>query len=75
MSPWPNLRTPKLPSPGAITQVGKDWTITGEHIAKWANEIEADTEAAFDDKAIVEATNTLIRYGKVSEETCVQRWR
>jgi hypothetical protein len=53
---------------GAIAQVGKGWEVTGEQIATWANEIEADTEAAFDDKAIVASAATLIRYGKVSED-------
>ena len=40
----------------------------GRAVANWANQIEADTEAAFDDKDIVAATTTLIRYGKVSDE-------
>ncbi len=53
---------------GAISQVGKGWSTTADDIATWANEIEADTEAAFDDKAIVASAATLIRYGKVSED-------
>jgi hypothetical protein len=53
---------------GAIGQVGKGWTTTADDIATAANRIEASTDAAFDDKAIVAATETLIRYGKVSEK-------
>lgn len=53
---------------GAIKQVGKGWTITAADIATAANRIESETDAAFDDKAIVAATETLIRYGKVTEK-------
>lgn len=56
---------------GAISQVGKGWTITAADIATAANEIEAATDAAFDDKAIVAASETLIRYGKVSEKNLI----
>lgn len=53
---------------GAIKQVGKGWTTTGQTVSKWANEIEAATEAAFDDKAITAGADNLIRYGKVTED-------
>lgn len=53
---------------GAIAQVGKGWSTNGAQIAQWANEIEAATEAAFDDKDITAATDNLIRYGSVAEE-------
>ena len=53
---------------GAIKQVGKGWTTSGQTIAKWANEIETATQRAFDDKEITQAATTLIRYGKISEQ-------
>jgi hypothetical protein len=53
---------------GAIAQVGPTWTTTGTEIAAAANRIEANVGAAFDDKDIVSATETLIRYGKVTEK-------
>jgi hypothetical protein len=53
---------------GAIAQVGPTWTTTGSQIAEAANRIEANVGAAFDDKDIVSATETLIRYGKVTEK-------
>jgi hypothetical protein len=53
---------------GAIKQVGPSWTTTADDIVAAANRIESETDAAFDDKAIVAATETLIRYGKVSEK-------
>jgi hypothetical protein len=52
---------------GAIAQVGPTWTTTGAQIAATANRIEADVGAAFDDKDITKAAETLIRYGKVTE--------
>jgi hypothetical protein len=52
---------------GAIAQVGPTWSTTGAQIAATANRIEADVGAAFDDKDITKATETLIRYGKVTE--------
>jgi hypothetical protein len=52
---------------GAIVQMGLTGQVTGAQVATWANEIEAATGAAFDDKAITQATSTLIRFGKVTE--------
>lgn len=51
---------------GAIKQMGMTGAVTGQQIVGWANEIEAKVGAAFDDKAIVQATATLIRFGKVT---------
>jgi hypothetical protein len=51
---------------GAIKQMGLTGTTTGAQVATWANEIEANVGAAFDDKAITQATSTLIRFGKVT---------
>jgi len=51
---------------GAIKQMGLTGQVTGSQVATWANEIEAATGAAFDDKAITQATSTLIRFGKVT---------
>lgn len=50
---------------GAIRQVGQTGQITAAQVAGWANEIEAATGAAFDDKDITSAAANLIRYGKV----------
>jgi len=46
--------------------MGLTGQVTGSQVATWANEIEAATGAAFDDKAITQATSTLIRFGKVT---------
>jgi len=51
---------------GAIKQMGLTGQVTGAQIAKWANEIEAATDAAFDDKEITASAATLIRFGKVT---------
>ena len=51
---------------GAINQVGLKGKVTGAQVANWANEIEASVQAAFDDKDIIAATTTLVRFGKVS---------
>jgi len=51
---------------GAIKAMGLTGQTSAAQIAQWANEIEASTQAAFDDKAITQAAATLIRYGKVS---------
>lgn len=51
---------------GAIQQMGLTGQVTGQQIAEWANQIEADIGAAFDDKEIVAASATLIRFGKVT---------
>jgi len=56
---------------GAIGQVGKGWKLTADDVVAAANRIESETDAAFDDKAIVAASETLIRYGKVSENNLV----
>jgi hypothetical protein len=53
---------------GAIVSTGKTWSTTSADIAASANEIELATQAAFDDKAITNATATLIRYGGVTED-------
>jgi hypothetical protein len=50
---------------GAIQTMGLTGQVTGQQIATWANEIEAATDAAFDDKDITAATAGLIRFGKV----------
>src|SRR6185369_6628726 len=50
----------------AIKQVGLTGQVTGSQIAGWANEIEANIGAAFDDKDITQAATTLIRFGKVT---------
>jgi hypothetical protein len=51
---------------GAISQLGLTGQVTGAQIATWANDIERDVQAAFDDKAITAAAATLIRFGKVT---------
>jgi len=53
---------------GAIDQDGLAGQVTGEQVAAWANQIESDVQAAFDDKDITAATASLIRYGKVSAD-------
>jgi uncharacterized protein with GYD domain len=53
---------------GAIRQMGLTGAVTGAQIATWANEIEADVGAAFDDPATTQATTTLIRFGKTTPE-------
>jgi hypothetical protein len=51
---------------GALRQMGKSGKVSAAQIADWANEIEAATDAAFDDKEIVAATTNLIRFGKLT---------
>jgi hypothetical protein len=51
---------------GAIKQMGQTGQVTGAQIAGWANDIEANIGAAFDDKDITAATTTLIRFGRLS---------
>jgi len=51
---------------GAIRQMGQTGQITAGQVAGWANDIEADIGAAFDDKDITSATATLIRFGSVT---------
>lgn len=51
---------------GAIKQMGLTGQVTSAQVAAWANEIEANVQAAFDDKEIVQATATLLRFGKVT---------
>lgn len=53
---------------GAIKQMGQTGQVTGAQIAGWANDIEASTQAAFDDKDITAATAGLIRFGKVTSD-------
>lgn len=50
---------------GAIKTMGLTGKVSGAQVAGWANEIEASTQSAFDDKAITAASANLIRYGKV----------
>ena len=50
---------------GALVNMGNAGTVTGAQVASWANEIEASTQAAFDDKDITAATANLIRYGRI----------
>lgn len=52
---------------GAIKQMGLTGKVTAGQIATWANEIESSVQAAFDDKAITQATASLIRIGKVTD--------
>lgn len=51
---------------GAISQLGLTGQVTGSQIATWANQIEGDVQAAFDDKDITAATEGLIRYGHIA---------
>ena len=51
---------------GAIAQMGLTGKVAGANVASWANAIESDIGAAFDDKDITRATATLIRFGKVT---------
>lgn len=51
---------------GAIKQMGQSGKVTSAQVAAWANQIESDIGAAFDDKAITSATATLIRFGAVT---------
>lgn len=51
---------------GAIKQMGLTGQVTSGQVAQWANEIESSVDAAFDDKDIVRATATLLRFGKVT---------
>ena len=51
---------------GAIASVGATGQITGKQVADWANQIESDIGAAFDDKDITAAAATLLRFGKVT---------
>lgn len=51
---------------GSINQLGLQGQLSASQVAIWANDIERDIGAAFDDKAIVAATSNLIRFGKVT---------
>jgi hypothetical protein len=53
---------------GAIETVGLTGETTGAEVAAWANEIESNIQAAFDDKAITAGAAALIRYGKVTDK-------
>ncbi len=53
---------------GAIKQMGLTGKVTSQQIAGWANDIEANVGAAFDDKAITQAASTLIRFGNVTAD-------
>ena len=50
---------------GAIAQMGLTGQVTSGQIHGWASEIEKNVNAAFDDKAITQASTTLIRFGHV----------
>ena len=50
----------------AIASVGATGQVAGKQVAEWANQIEADIGAAFDDKDITAAAATLLRFGKVA---------
>ena len=52
----------------AISQMGLSGKVSAAQVADWANQIEDAVGAAFDDKAITQATTTLIRFGKVTAE-------
>jgi len=51
---------------GALAQVGLAGQVTASQVSTWANKIESDVGAAFDDKDITSATATLLRFGKVT---------
>jgi hypothetical protein len=53
---------------GAIDTLGLTGKLTGKQVAEWANDIERDVGAAFDDKAITAAAATLLRFGKVTPQ-------
>lgn len=53
---------------GALKALGLTGQVTAGQVATWANEIETDIGAAFDDKAIVASTATLLRFGKVAPQ-------
>lgn len=50
----------------AISQMGLSGQITAKQIADWSQQIEDSVGAAFDDKAILAASTTLLRFGKVT---------
>jgi hypothetical protein len=52
----------------AISQMGKTGKVSAGQVATWANDIERDIGAAFDDKDILAATTTLVRFGKTTPE-------
>lgn len=60
------LESATVAADAAIKQMGLTGQVTGAQIAGWAQEIETAIGAAFDDKAIVAASTTLIRFGKVT---------
>jgi translation elongation factor EF-Ts len=51
---------------GALANAGLQGQVTGAQVAGWANDIEREIGAAFDDKDITAATATLVRFGKVT---------
>lgn len=51
---------------GAIRQLGLTGKITASQVAGWSVQIETAVGSAFDDKDILRATGTLIRYGHVA---------
>ncbi len=52
----------------AITATGKTGQVTSAQVAGWANEIESNIHAAFDDKEITAAAATLLRFGNVTTQ-------
>jgi len=61
-----DLETATVSVDGAIKQMGLTGKVTSAQIAAWANQIESDIGAAFDDKEITAAAATLLRFGKVT---------
>src|SRR5687767_9191895 len=53
---------------GAIAAMGQSGQVSAAQVATWANQIESNVQAAFDDKEIVSATANLIRFGKVTPD-------
>ena len=53
---------------GAIRRMGLTGKVTASQVAQWANEIESDVQAAFDDKDIARNAATLIRYGRIAPQ-------
>jgi hypothetical protein len=50
---------------GSLKTMGIAGQVSAKQVAGWANEIEAATDAAFDDKEITAATASLVRFGNV----------
>jgi hypothetical protein len=68
LSSLQELESATTSAQAALEQMGLAGQVTGQQIATWANEIEASIGAAFDDKEIIAASTTLIRFGKVTSD-------